>query len=79
MTINNATLTYDAANEQYAGDIQVPYGGSVTLNVSVGGQSHGVTATQFTSYPSITAPTSGAVINPSDTNVVSWSAGSPTT
>ena len=79
VTLNNIALAYDATSQQYVGDVQVSYGASISLNVSVGGRSYGVTATQFTSYPSITAPTSGTVINTSDTNLVSWSSGAPTT
>jgi hypothetical protein len=79
VTMNNVTLAYDPTTELYVGDVQVLYGGSVSLNVTLGGQSYSATASQFTSYPSITAPTSGAAVNTSDSNMVSWSAGAPNT
>jgi hypothetical protein len=78
VTINNTALAYSSTTGQYAGEVQVTPGGSVILKVSVDGQSYGVTGSQFTGYPAITAPAPNAMIDTGSSNTVSWSAGAPT-
>jgi hypothetical protein len=78
VTINNTVLAYSSASGQYAGNVEVPPGGAVSLKVSVAGQSYVVTGTQFTNYPAITAPAPGAMIDTSNSITVAWSAGAPT-
>jgi hypothetical protein len=77
VTINNTALAYSAVSGQYAGNIQVAPGSSVSLNVSVGGQTYAVTASQFTSYPTITAPAPGAMIDTGESITMAWSDGAP--
>jgi hypothetical protein len=78
VSINNTVLAYNSATGQYTGNVQVPPGGSVSLKVSVDGQSYVVTGSQFTTYPAITAPAPGAMIDAGNSITVAWSAGAPT-
>lgn len=78
VTMNGVSLTYDVANQDYEGNVLVAPGGAVTLSVSVGGSTYTASATQFTSYPTVSAPVSGATWNSSVANTVTWSGGFPT-
>lgn len=78
VTINNTALAYNPASGQYEGYVQVAPGGSVRLNVSYRGYSYGLTGSQFTSYPAISAPAPNTTIDTGDTTTVVWSAGAPT-
>jgi hypothetical protein len=79
--MNGVTLTYNASptHQQYEGNVTVMPGGSVTLSVTVGGNTYSVSGTQFSSYPTISEPVSGATWTASSANTVTWSAGAPLT
>ncbi len=79
VVMNAVTLTYDPSIQEYAGNVVVAPGGAVTLSVTVGGSAYTASATQFTSYPTISAPVSGATWSSSTDNTVTWSGGSPAT
>jgi len=78
VTVNGAQLAYNSANQDYEGDVVVAPGGSVNLSVTVGGVTYSVSGKQFASYPAISAPASGATLDPSIANTVTWSGGAPT-
>jgi outer membrane protein assembly factor BamB len=79
VSINGVALTYSAANQDYEGNIAVAPGGDVALSVNVGGTIYTASATQFTSYPVISTPLSGATWSSVAANLVAWSNGAPTT
>jgi len=79
VTLNGVTLTYAPANQDYEGEIVVAPAGDVTLSVSVGGASYTAAGTQFTSYPSISSPQSGATWSSLAANLVAWSSVAPPT
>jgi len=78
VVMNGVTLTYDVANQYYVGNVVVAPGGAVTFSVAVGGSTYTASTSQFTSYPTISAPASGATWDPSIANTVTWSGGAPT-
>src|SRR3954471_12395437 len=79
VAMNAVNLTYNAANEDYEGNVVVAPGGTVTLSVTVAGRTYTPSPTQFTSSPVISTPASGATWDSSVTNTVTWSSGFPTT
>ena len=80
ITINGgAPLTYDGARHQYTGTQVIAAGASVAIHVVIDSVPYDVTATQFTSAPTITAPTSGATWQGDVANGITWTGGGPTT
>ncbi len=77
VSINGTPLAYSAANQEYEGNLTVAPGSGVTLNVNVGGTTYTASATQFTSYPAISAPSPAATWASYATNLVTWSDGAP--
>ena len=77
VVMNGVTLTYDVTNEEYQGNVVAAPGGAVTLNVTVGGTTYTASATQFVSYPTVSAPASGATWDSSIAHAVTWSGGAP--
>jgi hypothetical protein len=75
--MNGVPLTYDATNQDYEGNVAVAPGGAVNLSVTVGGSTYMASATQFASYPTISAPASGATLDSHIANTVTWSGGAP--
>ncbi len=78
VTMNGVNLTYNAVNQDYEGDVVVLPGGAVTLSVTDASGTYTVSTTQFTSYPTVSAPASGATWDSSLANTVMWSGGAPT-
>src|SRR4029077_9000349 len=78
VSINGTPLAYSAANQDYEGNLVVAPGSTVTLNVTVGSATYTASATQFTSYPAISAPLAGATWSSLAANLVTWSGGAPT-
>jgi hypothetical protein len=78
VTINAVALAYNAANEDYEGNLTVAPGSGVALSVHVNGTTYSASATQFTSYPTISAPAPSATWDSHVSNVFSWSGGGPT-
>jgi len=79
VSINGVALTYSATNQGYEGNIAVAPGDGVNLSVNVGGTIYSASATQFTSYPTISSPLAGATWSSLAANLVAWSGGAPTT
>jgi uncharacterized protein YjdB len=79
VTVNGVALSYNATEQQYLGNVVVGAGAQVTLSVTVGSNTFTASGTQFTSFPSITAPTSGATWQGTSANTISWTGGAPTT
>jgi hypothetical protein len=79
VTMNGLILTYHAMHQQYEGNVAVDPGGSIALSVTVGGNTYTASGTQFTFYPTISAPVWGATYSRSSPIRVAWSGGAPTT
>src|SRR5215831_1462153 len=77
--LNSVTLPYNPASQEYEGNIAVAPGGAVNLRVTVAGATYSVSATQFASYPTISAPAAAATWSSQLSNLVAWSGGSPVT
>lgn len=77
VTINAIPLSYNATNQDYEGSLLVAPGNGVVLSVTVGGNTFTASATQFTSYPTITAPAPADTWSSGVANNVNWSGGAP--
>ena len=78
--VNGTSLTWAGS---YQGSVPVPEGSTVNLDVTIGALTYGVTATQFTTAPTITEPTvtppaSSATWPAASANTLSWTPGAPT-
>ena len=76
--INGVVLGYDAGSQEYSGSVPVAPGAPINLTVSVGSQRYTASTTQFTDFPSITAPASGAVLDTGAATTLTWTSGAPT-
>lgn len=72
VSINGVTLTYDATNQDYEGNLAVVPGGSVTLSVEVSGILYEASGSQFTAYPTIMEPTTGATWHSAYGSYIVW-------
>ncbi len=79
VTMNAAILTYNDTYKDYEGYLAVALGDSVGLSVTIGGNTYTASGTQFTTYPTISAPVAGAAWQASNTNIITWSEGAPLT
>lgn len=79
VTINGVILGYNSSDSAYEGDVPITRGAAVALVVSSDGRRYTVEATEFTTYPAITAPQTGSSWAQSCSIPVQWSAGAPTT
>ncbi len=79
VSINGVALPYDAPSQTYEGVLTVAAGNSITLSVVVGGVTYTSSVTQFSSYPTISAPVAGSIWSLRSANLVAWSGGAPTT
>jgi outer membrane protein assembly factor BamB len=77
VTMNGVALLYNPTFQDYEGNIAVAPGGAVNLSVTVAGATYSVSATQFASYPTITAPAAAVTWSSLLSNLVAWSGGSP--
>ena len=79
VSINNTALTYNPAfgHESYEGNIAVAPGETVALSVTVREETYTATATQFTSYPTISTPVAGTW-HGGIPNILEWTGGTPT-
>jgi outer membrane protein assembly factor BamB len=79
VTVNGVALTYNSApsNQEFEGTVPITPGATVTLVVSVGSRTYTASGTQATTYPTISAPASGATWTVSSMNTVAWSGGTP--
>jgi len=85
VTVNATSLPYDAVQELYAAAGPMPgAGAAVSLSVTVppGGPAaagtYAASATQYSTFPALTSPASGATWQRANDNTVSWTAGAPT-
>jgi hypothetical protein len=78
VTVNGTALTYDADQGGYSGAIAIALGAPVTAAVTVDGETYTASARQFTSVPTVTAPTSGATWDTASAHTISWTGGAPT-
>lgn len=78
VVVNGTTISYDAATQDYEGGIALSPAGNITVTVTLAGVSYSVTGKQFTSYPTILSPASGATWSSEATNLAAWSGVSPT-
>ncbi len=79
VTVNGVAMNYNSspAHLQYEGAVSVNPGSPVTLVVTVNGKTYTATATQPTSYPTLSSPAAGAVWGTASANSVSWTGGAP--
>jgi hypothetical protein len=78
VTLNGSTLTYSPSDKQYNGNIAIAAGSTVTFSATIGSNTYSATGTQFTTLPTITAPTSNATWQASSANTINWTSGAPT-
>jgi hypothetical protein len=81
VSMNGVPLTYNSAptRRDYEGNLSINPGDTVTLVVNVGGTTYTASGVQFTSYPTISTPSSGAIWSAGSDNNVTWSGGPPLT
>jgi len=77
--INGTPLVYSSTYQEYLGNTNIVPGASVNLSVTVGGNTYTASGTQYSTFPTINSPTSGATWLSTSTNTVSWTSGSSTT
>lgn len=78
VTVNGVALAYNPTFQDYEGNVATAPGGTVSINVRVGGATYVASGNQFTSYPTISAPSAGASWSPVISNIIGWSGGAPT-
>jgi len=78
VTINGVNLPYSLTDQAYEAGLNVSPGDVLTLSVMVSGTTYSASATQFTSYPQITNPTSGTIWGANASNAVGWAPAVPT-
>lgn len=78
VSVNGVSLAYIPAFRDYEAELVVDPAQGVSLSVTVGGATYTVSSTQFTAYPAISSPQSGATWLSSATNIVAWSSVAPT-
>jgi hypothetical protein len=78
VTVNGTGVPYDATSGAYFGINPIAEGASVTLQVTIGASVYSASGTQFTSPPTVTAPTSPATWQAANANTVTWTGGAPT-
>ncbi len=78
VAMNGVTLSYNSTYGYYEGNVAVALGESVLLNVHVGGKTYTASSTQFSSYPTIIQPASGASWDPRLPHTVEWTGDYPT-
>lgn len=85
VTVNGTSLPYDAVSSLYDADGPLPGPGapvSVSVIVPPGGPSapgtYAVSTTQYSTFPAVTSPASGATWQRATEHAVTWTAGGPT-
>lgn len=77
VTLDGAQLGYVAADQQYEGALSINPGAAVTVSVSVNGATYTASHTNFSTYPTITAPAANTTWSLQTANFVSWSGAVP--
>ncbi len=78
VSVNGVPLAYNPATQDYEGGVSVNPADSIVLNVTVGGSIYTASATQFSTYPTITSPLTGATWVSVESNLAAWSGVAPT-
>ena len=73
------SIPWSASNNSFSGGAAVPAGASIVVNVTYSGVTYSASATQYSSYPTVSQPTPGAAWDHMTGNIIAWSGGSPTT
>ena len=79
VTVNGTPLIYNPAVKHYRGSVAIAPGTPVTVSVTTGGVTYTASGTQFTTFPTVTTPSSGATWNLAQDNTAAWTAGAPST
>lgn len=79
VSVNGVPLAYNPATQDYEGGISVNAADNIALSVTVGATTYTSSATQFSSYPEITSPLTGATWVSVESNLAAWSGVAPTT
>jgi len=79
VSVNGTVLAFDSTTGSYFGYRIIAPGETVTLNVTVGSTMYTAQGVQFTTFPTITTTADSAVWPRSAANIVTWTAGAPTT
>jgi hypothetical protein len=79
VTINGTSAPYQSSSGTYSCSLTIAPGAQITVSVTLNGVTYTATATQFSSSPVITAPTSGATWNHTVDNSITWNAATLTT
>lgn len=77
VSVNGVSLGYLAADQLYEGAVNVAPGEAVTFNVTVGGTTYTASSAQYSAYPTITSPVSGATWSSLASNIIQWSGVAP--
>ena len=77
VTVDATALRYVTAGQQYEGGLNVNPGATVTVSVSVSGANYTASHTNFSTYPTITAPAPNTTWSSQATNLVGWSGAVP--
>jgi outer membrane protein assembly factor BamB len=77
VTVDGVTLTYDSTTNQYAAALNVSPNATVTLTVVVNGSTYTKSHTNFSTYPTITAPAANETWSLHAGNLISWSGAVP--
>ncbi len=78
--INGTPLVYNGPNQDYEATIAVTPGASCTITVTIPGDpnTYTTTETMFSTYPTITAPSSGFSWGILTAHTINWNQGAPT-
>ncbi len=79
VSVNGIALPYFTQSQEYAAELSVNPGAMVTLNVTVNGATYTASRTQFSAYPSITAPAANTNWSLQAPNLISWTGTAPDT
>jgi outer membrane protein assembly factor BamB len=77
VTIDGTSLEYVATDQQYEGTLTINPGETVTVTANVNGVTYTASHTNFSTYPSITAPAAGSTWSLQSANLISWSGAVP--
>ena len=79
VTVDGLALGYVASDQQYEVAFDVSPGATVTVSATVNAVSYTASRTNFSTYPTITAPAAAATWSAQAANLISWSAVVPDT
>jgi outer membrane protein assembly factor BamB len=77
VSANGVALSYSATNAQFEAELTVSPGELVTFQVNVNGRGYSAAMTNFSVYPTITAPVANVTWSTSADNLISWTGTAP--